>query len=391
MLLTAAPAAGQSPELPDGTRDSIAAAVARHMHDRRIPGMSIAVGAGGRVIFAAGYGKADLEHDVPVTAATSFRIQSVQKLLTAVAVLRLAELSRLSLDDALPVHCPAFGARRWPVTLRQLLSHQGGIRPSDLADLFNRDHYATTAAAVRRFARDSLAYQPGTAVTYSNAGYTLLACAIEGAIGRPYDSVLAALVLGPAGMPATREDDAYGVIPGRARYYVVRTAENTEQWRGLWNEVHLARTPVGRPANADPVDPSWAIGAGSYLGPPSDLVRFGLALLDGRLLGAPYRDSAFAAAALTATGEPTGRTLGGWVRDDAHPDVARMLGSTWNGSFGLAVDRRCDVVVAIASNIEFDQPGELVDRVLELVRPRVTPAAAAPCSVGARWSRTKSE
>jgi len=389
-LLTAAPVAAQGPELPDGTRDSIAVAVARHMDHRRIPGLSIAVGAGGRVIFAAGYGKADLEHDVPVTVATSFRIQSVQKLLTAVAVLRLAELSRLRLDDALPVHCPAFGARPWPVTLRQLLSHQGGIRPSDLADLFNRDHYATTAAAVRRFARDSLASQPGTAVRYSNAGYTLLACALEGATGRPYDSVLSALVLGPAGMSATREDDPYAVIPGRARYYVVRTAENTEQWRGLWSEVHLALTPVGRPANADPVDPSWAIGAGSYLGPPSDLVRFGLALLDGRLLGPPYRDSAFAAAALSATGGPTGRTLGGWVADDAQTGVARMLGSTWNGSFGLAVDRWNGVVVAIASNIEFDQPGELVDRVLELVRPHVSPAAAAPDSVGPRWSREKS-
>ena len=112
-------------------------------------------------------------------------------------------------------------------------------------------------------------------------------------------------------MTATRDDNVYEVIPGHARYYVVRTAANTEQWRGLWTEAHLASTRLDQPANADPVDPSWAVGAGSYLGTPEDLVRFGLALAGERLLRRSWRDSAFA--------------------------------------------------VAIASNIEFDQPAELID------------------------------
>jgi hypothetical protein len=119
------------------------------------------------------------------------------------------------------------------------------------------------------------------------------------------------------------------------------------------------------------VDPSWAIGAGSYLGTPSDLVRFGLALTGGSLLQGRYRDSAFAPAPLTATGLPTGRGLGGWVLDSTGRGVARMLGSTWNGSFGVAVDSVSGVVVAIASNIEFDQPAQLIARVLELWRPLV--------------------
>ena len=63
---------------------------------------------------------------------------STQKLLTATAVLRLAELGRLRLDDPVQHDCPAFGVRPWPVTVGDLLTHQGGVRPSDLADLFNR-------------------------------------------------------------------------------------------------------------------------------------------------------------------------------------------------------------------------------------------------------------
>lgn len=268
-----------------------------------------------------------------------------------------------------------FGVRPWPVTLGDLLTHQGGVRASDLADLFNRQHYPSPEAAVRRFARDTLAHRPGARVLYSNAGYTLLACAIEDITGEPYDSALARLVLRPSGMTATRDDNVYEVMPGRARYYVVRTAANTEQWRGLWTEAHLAATRLDQPANADPVDPSWAAGAGSYLGTPHDLVRFGLALAGGRLLGGAWRDSAFADVRLRLTGEPTGRSLGSWVLDPGGGHLARMLGSTWNGSFGLAPDSRDGIVVAIASNIEFDQPAELMDELVGLVRKvsRVSP------------------
>jgi CubicO group peptidase (beta-lactamase class C family) len=208
------------------------------MRVQRIPGLSLAVGRAGHVVFARGYGKADLEHDVPVTPTTLFRLQSTQKLLTATAVLRLAELGRLRLDDPVQRYCAAFGVRPWPVTVGDLLTHQGGVRSSDLADLFNREHYPSPAAAVRRFVRDTLAHRPGTRVLYSNAGYTLLACAIEGVTGQPYDSALATLVLRPSGMTATRDDNVYEVMPGRARYYVVRTAANTEQWRGLWTDAH---------------------------------------------------------------------------------------------------------------------------------------------------------
>ena len=334
--------------------------VRHHREETGAPGVSVAVGAAGRLWLTEAQGYADLEHAAAATPSTPFRLQSTQKLLTATAVLRLAARGLLRLDDPVQAYCPAFGVRPWPVTVRQLLTHQGGVRPSDLADLFNREHYLGASDALRRFVRDTLATRPGTRVLYSNAGYTLLACALEGAAGRSYDSTLAELVLRPAGMSVTRDDNPYLVLPGRARYYIVRTAKNTVQWQGLWTAAHLAEAPLDRPANAHPVDPSWAIGAGSYLGTPSDLVRFGLALREG--------DSVFAPAALTETGEPTGRALGGWVIDSSGTTV-RMLGSTWNGSFGLAIDLERGIVVAIASNIEFDQPGDLVDAILAACRP----------------------
>jgi hypothetical protein len=67
--------------------------------------------------------------------------------------------------------------------------------------------------------------------------------------------------------------------------------------------------------------------------------------------------------------------MGGWVLDSTGRGVARMLGSTWNGSFGVAVDSVSGLVVAIASNIEFDQPARLIAQVLELWRPLVARGA----------------
>lgn len=366
LLATTAAAAQESSTVERDLADRIGAAVAGHMAARHIPGLSIAIGAGGRVVFAQGYGQADLEHGVAVTPSTLFGLQSTQKLLTATALLRLAQAGRVDLSDPVEAYCPSFGTRRWPVTLRDLLTHQGGLRPSNLGDLFNRDHYVSPEAALRRFARDSLWPEPGTKVVYSNAGYTLLACAIEGATGEAYDSAVADLVLEPAGMGSTRADNVFDVLPSRTRYYIVRTSANTEQWQGLWTAAHLSATQLDEPANADPVDPSWAIGAGSYVGTPSDLVRFGLSLIEGRLLRRAHRDSAFAEAALTKTGQPTGRTLGGWLLDVEGGDMPRVLGSSWNGSFGLAVVPAAGLAVAVASNIELDQPAELIAAIVDL-------------------------
>jgi hypothetical protein len=86
------------------------------------------------------------------------------------------------------------------------------------------------------------------------------------------------------------------------------------------------------------------------------------------VLGGAYRDSVLAGVSLESTGEPTGRTLGGWVTDTAASGRFRILGSSWNGSFAVALDSTSGVVVAIASNIELDQPGDLVGRVLDLWR-----------------------
>ncbi len=240
--------------------------VADYMRAEHVPGASVAIVVGDSLAYARGFGWANLEDRVLVTPRTLFPTASTLKLLTATSVLQLAERGRLLLDQPIQRYCAAFPPKPWPVTIAQLLVHQGGVRPSTGAEVFNRVHYASIENAVAGFARDTLVARPGTTQIYSNAGYVLLACAIEGASGESFDQYLRTNIFGPAGMTAIEASSIYRVIPHRAGGYMVRTEANTRNWQGLWTADHLAaETTIDVPFRADPVDESFASGASNYL------------------------------------------------------------------------------------------------------------------------------
>lgn len=336
-----------------------------YMHEHAIPGMGVAISLRGEVIYSVTSGYADLEMNVPVTPRTLFRTASVLKPMTATAVWMLALGDALDLDAPIQGYCPAYPKKQWPVTPRTLIVHAGGVRSSTFADIFNREHYASVSEALVRFAEDPLVSEPGTSSAYSNAGYTLLACAIEGASGVSYDDYLQKHIFDKAGMTHTKRDNPLEVIPGRARPYMVRTVENTEKWKGLWQPRHLSDTRVGVPFNADPVDPTWSPGAGGYLTTPVDLVRFAAALMDGRLLPADHVTSIQQPYRLS-NGESVQRTHG-WLLDDYEGHtVLQVLGSDWNGSSALWVVPAEGLAIAISTNKGFEQPSQLIEALAQL-------------------------
>jgi CubicO group peptidase (beta-lactamase class C family) len=350
-------------------RRQVDSAMTQYLRDHHVPGASVAIGLGGRIVYAHGYGMADLEHAVPVTPGTRFQSASTLKAITAAAVLVLADSRRLDLDAPIQRYCPAFPEKPRTITARLLLAHQGGIRPSRGSDVFNHDHLATVNEAVARFAADTLIAEPGMREVYSNEGYVLLACAIEGASGRPYTAFVHDAVLAPAGMTSTVVDDFYAVIPDRSRSYIVRTADNTRMWQGLWTPAHLAATTIDQPANADAADPSWGYGAGNYLTTPTDLVRLAIAwrasglmsdsLRAQALVNHPTRDGA-------AAGRPWGWLLGS-IDGVASP---RVIGSNWTGSSAIVTVPAWGVDVAVSSNLEFEQPAALLESIARLVARR---------------------
>ncbi|HUO87254.1 MAG TPA: serine hydrolase domain-containing protein [Thermoanaerobaculia bacterium] len=234
------------------------------------PGLSAAVVARGRLLFAEGFGFADLEHRAPATSATVYNIGSVAKAITAVAVLQLVEEGKVGLEDAVQRYVPAFPEKGWPVTVRHLMTHTSGIRhyrasdfPDESPHEMNWRPYGSVEEAIAIFAGDPLLFAPGTHYHYTSYGVNLLQGVVEAASGMGFEDYLRRRVWEPAGMLRTSFDVPARLVPHRARGYLL---DGTEVHNHPWEDVSY----------------KWA--GGGMISTAEDLARLGAALLDGRLM-----------------------------------------------------------------------------------------------------------
>ena len=219
LLALCIPAAAQ---LAPPQAQAIDRIVASYISDHHVPAISIAVVDHGHVILIKGHGLADVENNVPAGADTVYRIASVSKSVTAAATMKLVEAGKLDLDAPIQKYCPAFPVKPWPITTRELLSHQSGIRDyRNDAESINTRHYTSINEALPQFANDPLDFEPGTKMQYTSYGYIVLGCVMEGASGMTYDRYMQQAVFETAGMPSTRLDDVFAIIPHRARGYAL--------------------------------------------------------------------------------------------------------------------------------------------------------------------------
>jgi serine beta-lactamase-like protein LACTB len=251
--------------LPSPVSEAIAAATTEEMASLGIPGLALAMGDGGQLRFVAGFGLADVENDVPAGPETVFRLASLSKPVTAAAALRLVEAGRLDLDAPVWTLCEAFPQKPWPLTARQLLCHQGGVRHYRAGEQPQLRHCPSLTSALSLFKDDPLVFEPGTSVLYSTYAYDVLGCAIEGAAGRSFTEVLRQEIFAPAVMTRTQPDDSRKLVAHRAGGYV--RAEEGELLNSAWSDV------------------SCKLAGGGLSGTAPDVARFGLALLSGKLLG----------------------------------------------------------------------------------------------------------
>jgi len=185
----------------------------------RIPGLSIGF-MKDDFIWAKGFGYADMENKTPATEKSAYRLASNTKSMTAVAVLQLVEKGRIDLDAEVQTYVPHFPRKRWPVTVRQLLGHLGGISHYQNYDIEGHiKEYKDTRDALAIFADFDLVAEPGTKYHYSSYGYNLLGAVIEGAARQSYGDYLRENLWEPLGMHDTYMDDPDEILPGRVRGY----------------------------------------------------------------------------------------------------------------------------------------------------------------------------
>lgn len=172
-----------------------------------IPGLSLVVARAGKIIYAKGYGYANLETATPVQVEDRFEIGSITKSFAATAVMLLVEEGRLSLDDKLAPHLGPMPAAWSGITIRHVLNHSSGL-PEYPDDAFygalDRNQGFSEAELLARFQTYALKFVPGSAYLYSNVGYDLLGLLIQQVSGQSYGEFLRRRVFLPLGMDSAR-------------------------------------------------------------------------------------------------------------------------------------------------------------------------------------------
>jgi CubicO group peptidase (beta-lactamase class C family) len=204
--------AAQTPALPDTIDRFIRAELAR----QRIPGMSVAVVRGNRVLLARGYGFADPDRRIPATDSTIYPVGSLTKPFTAAGIVLLARQNRLGLDDPITRYLPERSV--WSrVTIRHLLTHTSGIPQDTTLDLV-REY--SEAELVRSAARP-LQFNPGELQSYSSTGYVLLGVIIHRVSGQVWGDFLRDRIFRPLQMAGARVNSDTASVPRAVGYYRV--------------------------------------------------------------------------------------------------------------------------------------------------------------------------
>jgi len=234
---------------------------------QRVPlaGLSIAVAHGSEIIHAAGYGYANLEHKVPATPETVYRIGSITKHYTAAAILQLVDEGKIGLDADMHEYLPAYPTGGRVVTIRQLLNHTSGIKSADEIPhvMANRSLDVTTKQMLDWIGSEPFDFEPGEEFRYNNSGPWLLGVMLETLSGETYGDYLRTALFNPLGLGDTSYDSYSRVIPNRARGYLFQD---------------------GQFIHAEVNSPSRPYASGALLSTVLDMVAWQQALFSGKVI-----------------------------------------------------------------------------------------------------------
>jgi CubicO group peptidase (beta-lactamase class C family) len=309
------------------------------------PGASVVVVRDGRVVLRRAFGLANLDPRTAATPRSDYRLASLTKQFTAMAVMILAEQHRLSFDDPVARYLPSLPAHARGVTIRQLLNHTSGIWAYEDFVPDSQTYQVKDADALELIGRaDSLYFPPGSAYRYSNTGYALLALVVEQVSGMPFARFLKRHIFVPAGMLNTVAfQEGISRVPHRAYGF---TAEGA------------------RFLPTDQSNTSAVLGDGGIYTSVDDLVLWHLALERGRFVRPATQQLAWTPATLT-NGQPSGYGFGWFVERDAHGLRLWHHGETRGFTNGIVRYPDQRLMVAVLTNRTGGAPWDLAQRLAE--------------------------
>jgi len=343
-------------ELDGVANNKVNDVVTKAMREQDLVGMSVAVIEAGRVTHVAGYGFENRELRIPADGDTMYRWASISKPVTAVAALQLAAAGKLRLADTVRKYVPEFPAKQQPITVRQLLCHQGGIvhyrngRVIRTQRNYDVEHpFADMILALDTFKDSPLVAKPGSKFSYSTHGYILLGAVVKRAGGAPFAKQVEQRIKKPLGLTSMQPDYQWIDIPRRAIGY--------------------RRGPGRVIMRTTNTDVSWKLPGGGYISNVKDLIGFAGGLLSGRLLPVGMLAKMWTPQT-TSDGKPTRYGLGFSV--SGHGSHLRVWhsGSQEKTRTRLVMLPGRQTAVALMCNTEHAKLGPVADRILKAIGAR---------------------
>lgn len=331
------------------------AVIEKVMNDSGMPGLGIAVALDGQIVWAEGFGFADLESTTPVIRLTKFGIGSISKSLTTALVSRLYEKRLIDIDAPLETHLPEFPLKGRGITIRLIAAHLSGLDDTVSLGGHSPARSYTTDEALRVVYQEVLKYEPRQQSHYSTSSYTLIAGAVERTSGKSFPHLIEQYVTKPLGMASTVPNDLRQIISNRTAFYEIE--EN--------KLVHA-------PNNGS----SFRLAGAGYLSTAEDIAHFASALLQGNFLKPTTVEELFKPLT-TAKGEKTQFAMG-WrsVQDPRNGrDIIVQPGGGPGISSLVSIHRKERLVVVTLSN-QTGAPagltiqGPVFDAFLELIKGR---------------------
>jgi CubicO group peptidase (beta-lactamase class C family) len=327
--------------------------VKAEMQKQKIPGVSLAVVRDGRLIYAKGYGFANVEHQVAVKPETIFQSGSVGKQFTAMAVMMLVEEGKIGLDDKISKYFADAPAEWKDITVRNLLTHTSGMTDYPQNFDFRADY--TEDDLYKKIKTVPLAFQPGEKWAYSNLGYVTLGILINRVTGKFYGDFLKERVFNPLGMTTARIISETDIVPNRAAGYILVKGELKNQ---SWVSPSLNTTADGA----------------LYLS-ALDMAKWEAALNDGKLLQKNGYEQMWTPVKLN--GGKTHPYGFGWALANANGKQIIEHGGAWQG-FKAFIARYPEdkLSVIVFANLSAANEKRIARGVLEIFHPPLAPAAA---------------
>jgi len=349
---------GNTPKIAAAKIEKIEMAIAAWMSQNKAPALSVAIVIDNQMSFSKGYGLADVENNVAARSDTAYRLASIAKSMTAIAVMQLVERGKIDLNASINKYCAAYPEsqvlkdapdKKFSITVRQLLVHQSGVRHNKPEEVLTTKHYNNITEAVGSFKDDPLVIEPETKYSYSTPGYTLLGCAIESASGVSYIDYLRENIFKPAGMTRTFVDDVYAIIPNRARGY--------------------RKTEKGEIINAPLHDTSIKVPGGGLVSTVEDLAKFAVAVNTNKLVK-PETLAQMWTKPKTSDGKEQGYAMGFLINDKngllrVFNDGAQAGTRTY-----LFLVPKQNFAIALMTNLDRGYCEELVPKIIEALNEK---------------------